>query len=247
MIKYAVFDNEPDWMAFRAEYFTASESSKLTTNAKDKNEVLSVGAKTYIRKCAAAVLAPNEPGYYNSSMEHGKNTEPVAVLNLANHLGRSLDDDDFIYTSQNGFVFFYDDEYNLGGTPDVIIKGINKSVEIKCPNSDTHLEYLMISTAEEVKLKMPDYYGQMQTNMYLTGTEESIFMSFDNRFYNENLHEHYINIPKDYEYIERLLMKAKHGKEYKELILKTINEKSCQSSITRNTTKPRRSTTKKTT
>ncbi|WP_062699761.1 YqaJ viral recombinase family protein [Chryseobacterium indologenes] len=224
MIKYAVFDNEPDWLAFRAEYFTASESSKLITSAKDKNEVLSVGAKTYIRKCAAAVLAPNDPPYYNSSMERGKNTEPVAVLSLAKHLGRSVDDDDFIYTSQNGFVFFYDDEYNLGGTPDVIIKGINKSVEIKCPNSDTHLEYLMISTAEEVKSKMPDYYGQMQTNMYLTGTKECIFMSFDNRFYNENLHEHYIIIPKDPEYIERLLLKAKHAKEYKEQILNIINK-----------------------
>ena len=228
MIKYIVFDNEPDWLAFRAQYFTASESSKLITNAKDKNEVLSVGAKTYIRKCAAAVLAPNDPPYYNSSMEHGKNTEPVAVLSLAKHLGRSVDDDDFIYTSQNGYVFFYDDEYNLGGTPDVIIKGLKKSVEIKCPNSDTHLEYLMIETAEGVKIKMPDYYAQMQTNMYLTGTEECIFMSFDNRFYNDNLHEYYISIPKDDEFIERLLLKSKHAKEYKEKILKTINEKQCQ-------------------
>lgn len=247
MINYIVFDNEPDWLAFRAQYFTASESSKLMTNAKDKNEILSVGAKTYIRKCAAAVLAPNEPGYYNSSMEHGKNTEPVAVLSLAKHLGKSVDDDDFIYTSTNGFVFFYDDEYNLGGTPDVIIRGIKKSVEIKCPNSDTHLEYLMVSTPEEVKSKMPEYYGQMQTNMYLTRTEECIFMSFDNRFYNANLHEHYINIPKDDEYIEKLLMKAKHGKVYKELILKTINEKSCQSNTIRKTTRIRKSTTKKTT
>ena len=224
MIKYAVFETEEEWLEFRAPYFTASESSKLMTEPKKKDEVLSVGAKTYIRKCAASVLAPKEPSYYNSAMEHGKNTEPVAVLALANSLGKTIDDDDFIYTSTNGFVFFYDDEFNLGGTPDVIIKGLNKSVEIKCPASDTHLEYLMVSDAEEVKVKMPEYYGQMQTNMYLTGTDNCIFMSYDNRFYNEKLHEHYINIPKDDEYIERLLMKAKHAKEYKEQILKTINE-----------------------
>ena len=224
MIKYAVFETEEEWLEFRAPYFTASESSKLMTEPKKKDEVLSVGAKTYIRKCAASVLAPKEPSYYNSAMEHGKNTEPVAVLALANSLGKTIDDDDFIYTSANGFVFFYDDEFNLGGTPDVIIKGLNKSVEIKCPASDTHLEYLMVSDAEEVKVKMPEYYGQMQTNMYLTGTDNCIFMSYDNRFYNEKLHEHYINIPKDDEYIERLLMKAKHAKEYKEQILKTINE-----------------------
>lgn len=227
MIKYAVFDTEEQWLDFRAPYFTASEASKLLTEPKKKDELLSVGAKTYIKECAASILAPPKPPHYNHAMEYGKNTEPVAVIALAKHLGRSLDDDDFIYTSNNGFVFFYDDEFNLGGTPDVIIKGIKKSVEIKCPNSDTHLEYLMVSNAEEVKLKMPDYYGQMQTNMHLTGTEECIFMSFDNRFYNEKFHEHYINIPKDEEYIERLLMKAKHGKDYKEQIISIINAR-CQ-------------------
>jgi len=225
MINYAVFETEEEWLEFRAPYFTASESSKLMTEPKKKDELLSVGAKSYIRKCAASVLAPKEPSYYNSSMEHGKNTEPVAVMALAESLGKTVDDDDFIYTSTNGFVFFYDDEYNLGGTPDVILKVLKKSVEIKCPNSDTHLEYLMVSTAEEVKSKMPEYYGQMQTNMYLTGTDECIFMSFDNRFYNDKLHEHYINIPKDDEYIERLLMKSKHGKEYKEKLIAIINEK----------------------
>lgn len=225
MIKYAVFETEEEWLEFRAPYFTASESSKLMTEPKKKDEVLSVGAKSYVRKCAASVLAPKEPSYYNSAMEHGKNTEPVAVLALAESLGKTIDDDDFIYTSTNGFVFFYDDEYNLGGTPDVIIKGLKKSVEIKCPNSDTHLEYLMVTDAEEVKSKMPEYYGQMQTNMYLTETDNCIFMSYDNRFYNDKLHEHYINIPKDDEYIERLLMKAKHGKEYKEKIISIINEK----------------------
>lgn len=235
MIKYAVFETEEEWLDFRAPYFTASESSKLMTNAKDKNEVLSVGAKTYIRKCASTVLAPKEPSYYNSAMEHGKNTEPIAVLSLAKSLGKTVDDDDFIYTSTNGFVFFYDDEYNLGGTPDVIIRGVKKSAEIKCPNSDTHLEYLMASTAEEVKSKMPEYYGQMQTNMYLTSTDECVFMSFDNRFYNEKLHSHFINIPKDEEYIQRLLLKAKAGKEYKESILKTILK----------TTRTRKPTTKK--
>lgn len=224
MIKYAVFETEESWLEFRAPYFTASEASKLLPDPKKKGEILSVGAKTYIRKCASSILAPAAPPQYNHAMEHGKNTEPIAVMALAKHLSKSVDDDDFIYTSNNGFVFFYDDEYNLGGTPDVILKGLGKSVEIKCPNSDTHLEYLMVTNAEQVKSQMPEYYGQMQTNMYLNKTEETIFMSFDNRFYNDKLHEHYIYIPKDEECIERLLIKAKAGKEYKESILKLVNE-----------------------
>ena len=58
MIQYAVFEKEEDWLDFRAPYFTASEASKLMVEPKKKDEVLSVGAKTYIRKKAASILAP---------------------------------------------------------------------------------------------------------------------------------------------------------------------------------------------
>lgn len=223
MIKYAVFETEDEWLDFRAPYFTASEASKLLPEPKKKGEVLSVGAKSYVRSKAATLLAPREPSYYNSAMEHGKNTEPTAALEFAKSLGKTIEDDDFIYTSDNGFVFFYDDEYNLGGTPDIILKPLKKSGEIKCPASDTHLEYLMMLTPEDVKNTVPQYYGQMQTNMYLTGTTECIFMSFDNRFYDEKLHSHFITVPRDDEYIENLLNKAKHAKEYKEKIIKIVN------------------------
>lgn len=223
MIKYAVFDTDEEWLDFRAPYFTASEASKLLPEPKKKGEVLSVGAKTYIRKKAAAILAPREPNYFNSAMEHGKATEPLAAVRFAKEFGKSIDDDDFIYTSTNGFVFFYDDEYDLGGTPDIILRSIKKSGEIKCPNSDTHLEYLMLKTADDVRTNMPEYYGQMQVNMYLTSTEECKFMSYDNRFYNENLHSHFIDVPRDQEYIDNLLIKAKHAKAYKENILKIVN------------------------
>lgn len=222
MINYAVFETEDLWLDFRAQYFTASEAFKLLTEPKSKSEVLSVGAKTYVREKAAAVLAPREPSYYNSAMEHGKNMEPVAALRFAQEIGRTLDDDDFIYTSNNGFVFFYDDEFDLGGTPDIIVKKLNISGEIKCPNSDTHLEYLTYTTAEEIKKYVPKYYGQTQTNMYLSKTEICKFMSFDDRFYNEEHHSRFIDIPRDEEYIKRLLDKAHHAKEYKKSILETL-------------------------
>lgn len=222
MIKYAVFETEDEWLDFRAPYFTASEASKLLPEPKKKGEVLSVGAKSYVRSKAATLLAPREPSYYNSAMEHGKNLEPVAVVAFENYIGKNRDDNDFIYTSDNGILFFYDDEHNLGGTPDILVRE-KYCVEIKCPNSDTHLEYLMMLTPEDVKNTVPQYYGQMQTNMYLTQTDECIFMSFDNRFYNENLHSHFITVPRDDEYIENLLIKAKHAKEYKEKIIKIVN------------------------
>ena len=62
----------------------------------------------------------------------------------------------------------------------------------------------------------------MQTNMYLTQTDLCKFESFDNRFYNEDHHAHFIDIPRDQEYIDRLLIKAKHAKAYKEEILEKL-------------------------
>lgn len=223
MIQYAVFEKEEDWLDFRAKYFTASEASRLITEPKKKGELLSIGAKTYVREIVANILATPETTFYNSDMERGKEMEPFAVAKLADYWNKDENDDDFVYTSQNGYVFFYDDDYDLGGTPDVIWLR-KRSAEIKCPKSSTHVKYLELETWEDIKAECPEYYGQMQTNMYLTQTDECIFMSFDDRFYNEKLHAHFITVPRDEEYIERLLVKAKHAKEYKNRILELFDK-----------------------
>src|SRR5690606_4108 len=183
MIQYNVFEKEEDWKQFRAGMFTASEIHRLMTEPKKKDEVLSVGAKTYVMERVAEMLAPVEPNYYNSAMEHGNETEPQAALKIAERLGKTVDDDDFIYTYVGDWIFFHDDEFDLGGTPDIIIKG-DMICEIKCPLSKSHLEYMMLKTQEDIKSELPKYYAQMQLNMYLTNTEKCLFVSFDDRFYN---------------------------------------------------------------
>lgn len=220
MIHYKVFQNEEDWATFRGGLFTASEIHRLLSEPKNKKELLSVGAKTYVMERVSAILAPSEPNYYNSAMEHGNQTEPQAVLRIAKELNKTVDDDDFIYTSIGGYVFFFDDEYDLGGTPDVIIKDLDMCCEVKCPMSKTHLEYLLIKTQEDVKKSLGKYYAQMQLNIYLTNTKKCLFVSFDDRFYNEKNHYHSIEILRDEPYIENLLSKAKIAKEEKENIMK---------------------------
>lgn len=221
MTHYKVFENDDDWKQFRAGLFTASEIYRLMTEPKKKDEVLSVGAKTYITEKVAELIAPLEPSYYNSAMEHGNEKEPMAVLRIAQEIGKNIDDDDFIYTSSGGWVFFYDDELDLGGTPDVIIK--NQMIcEVKAPLSKTHLTYLMLETPEDVLREVPQYYGQMQLNMLLTGTDQCLFVSFDDRFYNPEHHYHSVMIPKNEAYLERLKIKAKHAKEMKLKMLKTL-------------------------
>lgn len=223
MINRAVFENKEDWASFRGDLLTSSEISKILTEPKKKGELLSVGAKTYVMEKVTNKFAPPEPEYYNSSMEHGNITEPQAVLKVAKKYNKDLNGDDFIYTSTNGFVFFWDDEFDLGGTPDIIMD--NMICEIKCPKSKTHLYYLVnVRSQEDAKKEIPEYYAQMQLNMYLTKKDKCLFVSFDDRFYDENMYYHEVLIEKDDEFIENLKAKAKIAKEYKESILKIINE-----------------------
>lgn len=225
MINYKVFESKEDWSTFRSGLFTASEIHRLLATPKKKDEVLSQGAKTYILERVAESLAPKEPDFYNRAMEHGNETEPQAVLAIAEKLGKSVNDDDFIYTSVGGFVFFWDDEYNVGGTPDVILKDSGLICEVKCPASKTHLEYLMLHTPEDVLDCVPNYYYQMQLNMYLTHTDKCLFVSYDDRYYNKAHHYHSIGVPRDEAAIELILTKSQLATEYKNQILEKINGK----------------------
>lgn len=226
MSKYNVFETKEDWANFRKGLFTASEVHRLLAEPKLKADKeagnLSEGAKTYVRERVAILLAPEEPQHYNANMERGNEAEPQAVMAYANSLGKSVNDDDFIYTSIGGFVFFTDEEFDAGGTPDIIIG--ETICEIKCPLSKTHLEYMMITNIEDLKSAVPQYYAQMQMNMWLCDATNGVFISFDDRYYNETHHLHTVEVPRDDEYIEQIKRKLLKAKEYKELLLNTINK-----------------------
>lgn len=224
MAKYNVFETKEDWAKFRRGLFTASEVHRLLAEPKLKADKdagnLSEGAKTYVRERVAILLAPEEPQHYNSNMERGNEVEPQAVMAYAERIGKSVNDDDFVYTSVGGFVFFTDEEYNAGGTPDIII---GKSIcEIKCPLSKTHLEYMMIDTAEELKKAVPQYYSQMQMNMWLCDADSGVFISFDDRYYNSAHHLHTVEVPRDEEHIELIKSKLLKATEYKNQILSKL-------------------------
>ena len=224
MAKFNVFETKEDWAEFRRGFFTASEVNRLLAEPKLKADKeagnLSEGAKTYVRERVANLLAPQEIQHYNANMERGNDLEETAVKSYGKKIGKTLDDNDFIYTSKDGFVFFTDDEYNAGGTPDIIIG--DSICEIKCPLSKTHLEYMMISNAEELKSAVPQYYSQMQMNMWLCNKADGVFVSFDDRYYNQEYHLHSVFVPRDEQHIDLIKSKLLKAKEYKNQILNTI-------------------------
>lgn len=220
--KWIAFDNENDWLIYRAPFFTSSKISKLLTEPKKKTELLSVGAKTYIKERIARTLAVMPTDFKSIAMERGNEKEPEAVKVVAEKLGKDMSSNQFLYTSDGGYIFFYDEDYNLGATPDVILFDDKMTVQIKCPNSATHLDYLLINDEETFASKLPDYYAQMQLEMYLTNSKKGLFVSFDDRFYDDNLVYHSLEISRNDTFIELIKSKAKFAKEHKDSILKVL-------------------------
>ena len=220
-MKRYVFDTEEEWLSARQSLFTSSQVNKLmaepTAAERKAGEQLSKGAKTYIDECIVGILANPEQQYYNSEMQRGKDLEPQAVFEFAKYLGKSVNDDDFIYTSLGGIVFFTDDDSIYGGTPDIIIG--NKIAEIKCPKSITHLRNRRLKTVEAFKDLCPDYYDQIQLNIHLTDAEGAWFISYDDRFKDEAKHLFVLDIPKDEQRIKELIDKIEIASNYMSSLL----------------------------
>jgi hypothetical protein len=211
MINRKVFETEEDWKGFRRGLFTASQINRLLAKAKSGTG-LSVGAKTYVKEILAEMIAPPAPDYYNAQMQRGNELEPQAVLAYANAFDLDINSKDFIYTSIGGYVFFWDDAFNVGGTPDIILA--DRICEIKCPESKNHLEYLLCDTGEDLRDLKPEYYSQMQLNMYLCERDNCDFISYDDRLFDEKLHIKIIPVKRDEEHIKLILEKATEASSY---------------------------------
>ena len=183
-----------EWFAARLGKVTASEFHEVL-NKKS-------GRKTYMYKLAAEVLSGmTQETYNNAVMERGKELESEAREYYSILLGRDI--------VQVGFV-----EYSewIGASPDGFV-GDDGLVEVKCPNSTTHIINL-------VKNSMPpQYIPQVQGLLWVTGHLWCDFISYDPRMVNRPFF--CIRITRDEEYILNLQMETeKFINELKELISK---------------------------
>lgn len=107
-----------------------------------------------------------QDSFTNSAMAWGTEQEPVARAVYQSTLAGDL------FVEETGFVKHPTIEW-LGASPDGLVgEGL---VEIKCPNSTTHVEYLMES-------KVPaKYKPQMMVQMLCTQRKWCDFVSFDPR------------------------------------------------------------------
>ena len=107
-----------------------------------------------------------QDSFTNSAMAWGTEQEPVARAVYQSILAG------FLFVEETGFVKHPTIEW-LGASPDGLVG--DGLVEIKCPNSTTHVEYLMDG-------KVPaKYKPQMMVQMLCTQRKWCDFVSFDPR------------------------------------------------------------------
>jgi putative phage-type endonuclease len=123
--------------------------------------------------------------FTNAAMQHGTETEP-----LARAAYEALRD---VLVDEVGFVSHPTIEMS-GASPDGLV-GEDGLIEIKCPNTATHIETLL---SESVPNK---YYTQMQFQIACTGRKWCDFVSFDNRLPTE-LQMFVKRVPRDEMYIK---------------------------------------------
>lgn len=151
-----------EWFAERLKRATASRFGDVMATTKSG---YSTSRKNYAAELVAYRLTGwREESYTNKFMQWGIDYEPVARLQYELSTGREVE--------ETGL--WVHDEIMAGASPDGFI-GKDGCLEIKCPNTATHLETLL---RQEVPYQ---YKYQVQGQMWITEKKWCDFVSFDPR------------------------------------------------------------------
>ena len=122
-----------EWFNIRLGKITGSHFGDVMPTAKQKDNALSKGQLTYLRKVAAEILTgEREASYTSRAMEWGNEWETAAMklysvttLTTVRECG------------------FYTDDIMIGSSPDGIVGNNSRTFETKCPESKQHLFYYL--------------------------------------------------------------------------------------------------------
>jgi putative phage-type endonuclease len=173
----------PEW--FRARYGNASASRIADVIAKTKSGY-SASRQNYLTQLVLERFGIFEEPYNNEAMQHGTDTEPFARATY--ELNNS------VMVEEVGYIL-HPTIPKSGASPDGKVN--DGLLEIKCPCSKVHFEYLL---GDRVP---PKYIPQMAWQMACTGALWCDFVSFDNRV-PEGLQYFEIRYKRDDEYIKML-------------------------------------------
>ena len=179
----------PEWHQLRLGKVTASRVADVLAKIKTGE---SASRKNYKMELVVQRLTgkPQE-SFTNAAMEWGTEQEPFARMAYEAHTGTFVKEVGFIdHPTIEGF----------GCSPDGIVgEGL---IEIKCPNTATHIETVLENKAPS------KYIPQMQCQMACTGAKWCDFVSFDPRL-PEDLQLFVVRVERDQEYIDSMEVEVK--------------------------------------
>jgi putative phage-type endonuclease len=174
-----------EWFAIRCGKVTASRVADVIATTKTG---YSASRANYEAQLICEILTgkPAE-SFSNAAMQWGTETEPLARAQYELKTGEMV--------NQIGFVVHPIIE-QAGASPDGLV-GSEGLIEIKCPNTSTHLDTLL-------NQKVPSkYIVQMTWQMVCTGRKWCDFVSYDPRL-PENLQLFVQRIELDEDYAKKL-------------------------------------------
>lgn len=180
-----------EWFAKRLGKVTASRIGDVM--AKGRSGAPSATRKNYMAQLVAERLTGvTAEGFTSPAIERGKEMEAEARLAYEIITGVQVAEIDFVEHPQISFS---------GASPDGLV-GDDGLIEIKCPNTATHIDTLRGATISKA------YRDQMQWQMACTGRRWCDFTSYDPRM-PESMQLHVQCIYRDDEYIDEIESEVK--------------------------------------
>ena len=173
-----------EWHISRAGVITASKAYLLLMGNK------TLGRWSYIDELVASIATGKIAEEIKAkALQWGKDHEEAARDAYSSNTFETIEEVAFIYK---------DNSMRAGCSPDGLIAGMSKGLELKCPHSSA----VWASFAGRNFIKKEEV-AQVQFSMWVTGYEVWGFAKFDPR--NTGCKKlHFIEIPRDEEYIKKL-------------------------------------------
>lgn len=152
-----------EWFSARLGKVTASRVADIVSKTKSG---YSTSRANYMAELIVERLTGKAADHFQTAaMAWGTNTEPMALSSYEEHTGGLVEEVGFVPHPSIAMS---------GASPDGLVKD-DGLVEIKCPNTATHIETVL---GQEAPAK---YLPQMQWQMACTGRDFCDFVSFDPR------------------------------------------------------------------
>lgn len=173
-MRFTIIDCEQrseEWKAARCGRLTGSHAPDMLANGRGGKES---AARRSLRELILSERLTGvqlEGDFDSRALAHGREKEPLARGMWEAETG--------LLIHSTGFISATD--MMVGASLDGHVGDFEGVLELKCPNSRTHLKYLKGKVVPE------DYVDQLRHNVWLTGAQWGEFASFDDRYKDERL------------------------------------------------------------